>query len=156
MVSTIRIGPEGGPYVKVEENNGTLDIITPNDTVDLQSNDLVNAALGGIMDAKGNDITNVNQLDANSVNTDSLKITESGVIDHGTVAQGATSIVSISFSNSYSDDPIVLHEAGTGASFSGLNGHVRDVTTSGFLSVVENKGPADVAVTHTSYAVLER
>ena len=70
MVSTIRIGPEGGPYVKVEENNGTLDIITPNDTVDLQSNDLVNAALGGIMDANGNDITNVNQLDANSVNTD--------------------------------------------------------------------------------------
>lgn len=70
MVSTIRIGPEGGPYVKVEENNGTLDITTPNDTVDLQSNELVNAALGGIMNANGNDITNVNQLDANSVNTD--------------------------------------------------------------------------------------
>jgi len=72
MVSTIRIGPEGGPYVKVEENNGTLDITTPNDTVDLQSNELVNAALGGIMNANGNDITNVNQLDANSVNTNEL------------------------------------------------------------------------------------
>jgi len=76
MVSTIRIGPEGGPYVKVEENNGTLDITTPNDTVDLQSNELVNAALGGIMNANGNDITNVNQLDADSVNTDDLGISD--------------------------------------------------------------------------------
>jgi len=74
MVSTIRIGPENGPYVKVEENNGSLDIITPNDTVDLQSNELVNAALGGIMNAKGNDITNVNQLDANSVNAASAAV----------------------------------------------------------------------------------
>ena len=78
MVSTIRIGPEGGPYVKVEENNGTLDITTPNDTVDLQSNDLVNAALGGIMDANGNDITNVNQLDANSVNTNEVYTVPAG------------------------------------------------------------------------------
>lgn len=104
MVSTIHIGPEGGPYVKVEENNGTLDITTPNDTVDLQSNELVNAALGGIMNANGNDITNVNQLDANSVNTSELLTADirSGGGDQiqinyiGSLADGGTTALSAS------------------------------------------------------------
>ena len=71
MPSRIRIGPEGGPYVIVDENNGVLDITTPNDEVDFGDNDLINAALGGVLDAKGNDITNVDALNSNSVNTES-------------------------------------------------------------------------------------
>jgi len=100
MVSTIRIGPEGGPYVKVEENNGALDITTPNDTVDLQSNDLVNAALGGIMNAKGNDITNVNQLDANSVNTDQQIVggsVRAEKLDEFVQSEDTTSTVDVEF-----------------------------------------------------------
>ena len=76
MPSRIRIGPEGGPYVIVDENNGILDITTPNDEVDFGNNDLINAALGGILDAKGNDITNVDALNSNSVNTESASIAE--------------------------------------------------------------------------------
>ncbi|WLW38171.1 hypothetical protein [Halorubrum tailed virus BLv36] len=72
MVSRIRIGPEGGPYVIVDENNGVLDITTPNDEIDFGNNELVNAALGGVLDAKGNDITNVDALDSNSLSTATL------------------------------------------------------------------------------------
>jgi len=79
MPSRIRIGPDGGPYVIVEENNGDLDITTPDNTIDLQNSGLINAALSGVLDAQNNDISNVGALTADSVNTDK------GDINHGLV-----------------------------------------------------------------------
>lgn len=72
MPSRIRIGPDGGPYVIVEENNGDLDITTPDDTIDLQNSGLINAALSGVLDAQNNDISNVGALTADSVSTAQL------------------------------------------------------------------------------------
>jgi len=47
MVSRIRIGPEGGPFVEIDEDNGTLDLNAPSGDVDLQSNNIINALING-------------------------------------------------------------------------------------------------------------
>jgi len=83
MPSRIRIGPDGGPYVIVEENNGDLDITTPDNTIDLQNSGLINAALSGVLDAQNNDISNVGALTADSVNTDNLNIGGSDFVSTG-------------------------------------------------------------------------
>jgi len=90
MVSRIRIGPEGGPFVKIDEDNGTLKLESPSGDIDLQSNKLINAlsgnldltnselqnavllgaTLGGALNADGQDITN-----ADTVTTDTLDST---------------------------------------------------------------------------------
>ena len=93
MPSRIRIGPEGGPYVILDENNGVLDIEAPDDTVNWQNNEFLNAVLGGALNAAGNqiqnpvlqgasladalnanenDISGVGAFDSESVNTESL------------------------------------------------------------------------------------
>ena len=93
MPSRIRIGPEGGPYVILDENNGVLDIEVPDDTVNWQNNEFLNAVLGGALNAAGhqiqnpvlqgasladalnaneNDISGVGAFDSESVNTESL------------------------------------------------------------------------------------
>jgi len=89
MVSRIRIGPEGGPFVKIDEDNGTLKLESPSGDIDLQSNKLINAlfgnldltnselqnavllgaTLGGALNADGQDINNVGSLGANQVGT---------------------------------------------------------------------------------------
>lgn len=74
MPSRIRIGPDGGPYVIVEENNGDLDITTPDNTIDLQNSGLINAALSGVLDAQNNDISNVGALTADLVSTGSIDV----------------------------------------------------------------------------------
>lgn len=101
MPSRIRIGPEGGPYVIVDENNGILDITTPNDEVDFGNNDLINAALGGILDAKGNDITNVDALNSNLVNTESLVRDSESLDRHLTLLD----------TFEYSDEPSVVFDS---------------------------------------------
>ena len=45
MVSRIDLGPDGGPYVEIDEDAGDLVIRVPNDTVDFDSNDLLTAVL---------------------------------------------------------------------------------------------------------------
>ncbi len=89
MPSRIRIGPDGGPYVIVEENNGDLDITTPDNTIDLQNSGLINAALSGVLDAQNNDISNVGALTADSVSTDAIDITPE---DSGTVSLTANGV----------------------------------------------------------------
>lgn len=42
MPSRIRIGPDGGPYVIVEEDNGDVNISSPNGNVDFQTDDISN------------------------------------------------------------------------------------------------------------------
>jgi len=89
MVSRIRIGPEGGPFVEIDEDNGTLKLESPSGDIDLQSNKLINAlsgnldltnselqnavllgaTLGGALNADGQDINNVGSLGANQVGT---------------------------------------------------------------------------------------
>lgn len=43
MVSRIDIGPQGGPFVEIDEDNGDLVIRTPNDKIDIDVSDLRNA-----------------------------------------------------------------------------------------------------------------
>jgi len=74
MVSRIRIGPEGGPFVEIDEDNGTLKFDAPSNDVDLTGNDLKNAVLlgatlGGALDADGQDINN-----ADTVTTENLVV----------------------------------------------------------------------------------
>ena len=42
MVSRIDLGPDGGPYVEIDEDNGDLVVRTPNDTIDFNAEDLTN------------------------------------------------------------------------------------------------------------------
>ena len=42
MVSRIDLGPDGGPYVEIDEDNGDLVVRTPNDTIDFNTADLTN------------------------------------------------------------------------------------------------------------------
>jgi hypothetical protein len=176
MVATIRIGPEGGPYVKVEENNGTLDIITPNDTVDLQSNDLVNAALGGIMNAKGNDITNVNQLDANSVNTENAPTGDDEVLrwqeglEVGSVAvsgldnsagnddwgQSVSTTVSVSFDDAFDAEPYITavrDKDQTSLSAIDWDFEVKNVAATGFDIEIHQIRARDRSGVGTAYGV---
>ena len=44
MPSRIDIGPEGGPFVEIDEVDGGLVLRTPTDEIDLDSNDLQNVA----------------------------------------------------------------------------------------------------------------
>ena len=83
MVSRIDIGPDGGPYVAINENSNDLELQDINGNViavwdetegqwDFKTNDLAN--VGGIdatgltssLDVGGNDLTNINAIDASS------------------------------------------------------------------------------------------
>ena len=106
MVSRIDIGPDGGPYVEIDEDAGDLVIRVPNNTVDFDSNDLLNAVLqnatmdGGSLDgvslasaldadtqeiqnanlqnATLSDALDANNQDLNSVGTASVTALEAG------------------------------------------------------------------------------
>jgi len=158
MPSRIRIGPDGGPYVIVEENNGDLDITTPDDTIDLQNSGLINATLSGVLDAQNNDISNVGALTADSVSTSELSVEESGVVDHGSVPADGASDVTVSFNNTYTNPPIVLHEAGSSVA-TGVSGKVTsladEIGTSGFRSIVTNlSSSSSTTLDQVGYVVL--
>ena len=106
MVSRIDLGPDGGPYVEIDEDAGDLVIRVPNNTVDFDSNDLLNAVLqnatmdGGSLDgvslasaldadtqeiqnanlqnATLSDALDANNQDLNSVGTASVTALEAG------------------------------------------------------------------------------
>ena len=85
MVTRIDIGPEGGPFVEIDEVDGGLVLRTPTDEIDLDTNVLVNAALGAALDANDNQIQNVTTLfatdvDAGSVDADDIDVTETATL----------------------------------------------------------------------------
>ena len=87
MVSRIDLGPDGGPYVEIDEDAGDLVIRVPNDTVDFDSNDLLNAVLqnatmdGGSLDGVSlASALDANNQDLNSVGTASVTALEAGTI----------------------------------------------------------------------------
>ena len=94
MPSRIDIGPEGGPFVAINENSNDLELQDINGNViavwdetegqwDFKTNDLAN--VGGIdatgltssLDVGGNDLTNINAIDASSASVDEQTITQS-------------------------------------------------------------------------------
>jgi hypothetical protein len=54
MVSRLRIGPDGGPFVLIDEDNGTLDIDAPSGSLDFQSNQFLNAAVHNVTTVTSN------------------------------------------------------------------------------------------------------
>jgi len=95
MVSRIRIGPEGGPFVEIDEDNGTLKLDAPSGNIDLQANDLLSlgdldlsgnqlqnavllgAALGGALNADGQDIENIATVRSDDIENDQTVTTNS-------------------------------------------------------------------------------
>jgi hypothetical protein len=77
MPSRIRIGPDGGPYVIVEEDNGDINISSPNGNVDFQTDD----------------ISNVGALTADSVSTEQASIQQSlaSAVGNGQTVSSSTS-----------------------------------------------------------------
>lgn len=69
-MARILIGPDGGPYVKLEETNGKLQIDTPNGTIDLTGDALTNGDLqithSSTHESGGSDEIDSGQLAANS------------------------------------------------------------------------------------------
>ena len=47
MPSRVRIGPNDGPYVEIDEENGELVIRVPEDTVDFDTSDIENILVVG-------------------------------------------------------------------------------------------------------------
>src|SRR6056297_3138195 len=93
MPSRIDIGPEGGPFVAINENSNDLELQDINGNViavwdetegqwDFKTNDLAN--VGGIdatgltssLDVGGNDLTNINAIDASSATLELLNAAE--------------------------------------------------------------------------------
>jgi len=95
MVSRIRIGPEGGPFVEIDEDNGTLKLDAPSGDIDLQANDLLSlgdldltgnqlqnavllgATLGGALNADGQDIENIATVRSDDIENDQTVTTNS-------------------------------------------------------------------------------
>ena len=111
MPSRIDIGPEGGPFVAINENSNDLELQDINGNViakwdetagawDFQTNDLEN--VGGIdatgltsdLDVKGNSLTGINAINASSANVDELNSADLATAESGTVptAQGDGSL----------------------------------------------------------------
>ena len=97
MVSRIDIGPDGGPYVEIDEDAGDLVIRVPSNTVDFDSNDLLNAVLqnatmdGGSLDGVSlASALDANNQDLNSVGTASVTALEAddAVVDDSLTATG--------------------------------------------------------------------
>ena len=85
MPSRIDIGPDGGPFVEIDEVDGGLVLRTPTDEIDLDTNVLVNTVLGAALDANNNQIQNVATLfathvDAGSVDADDIDVTETATL----------------------------------------------------------------------------
>lgn len=99
MPSRIDIGPEGGPFVELDESSGAFIIRVPSDQVDINGGDLVNAvlkngtvsggslngvSLGSSLDASENDINNVAGLDVSTfisnIDADSNNLTGLGLL----------------------------------------------------------------------------
>ena len=96
MVSRIDIGPDGGPYVEIDEDAGDLVIRVPNDTVDFDSNDLLNAVLqnatmdGGSLDG----VSLASALDANNQDLNSVGTASVASLEAGSTTVGASNQVS--------------------------------------------------------------
>jgi len=138
MPSRIRIGPDGGPYVIVEENNGDLDITTPDDTIDLQNSGLINAALSGVLDAQNNDISNVGALTADSVSTGTQDITNSKDVDVASTLLGTGILLTQSSAPTDSVTAAVTFRNGLGETF-GLrvnNGELEFFDSDGNTTIV--------------------
>jgi hypothetical protein len=99
MVSRIRIGPEGGPFVEIDEDNGTLKFDAPSGNIDLQANDLLSlgdldlsgsqlqnavllgATLGGALNADGQDIENIATVRSDDIENDQTVTTQDLVVN---------------------------------------------------------------------------
>jgi len=95
MVSRIDLGPDGGPYVEIDEDAGDLVIRVPNDTVDFDSNDLLNAVLqnatmdGGSLDGVSlASALDANNQDLNSVGAASVASLEAESLVNGAIYPG--------------------------------------------------------------------
>jgi len=95
MVNRLRLGPEDGPFVTIDEDAGELKIDAPGD-VDLQANTIINALFGdtdfdgsqvqnaalfgaslaNALDANGQDITNAGQITATEVDATDVDATD--------------------------------------------------------------------------------
>jgi len=84
MVSRIDIGPDGGPYVEIDESNGDLVIRTPNNNVDFNDEALLNIASVAVdslttnndasIDFSNDDLTNIGTASVASLEAESLII----------------------------------------------------------------------------------
>jgi len=82
-------------------------------------------------------------------------ITEFGQIDHGSVSGGSTSEVTVTFSDSYSDIPLVFTTLVTTGSFTGsVPTVILSISTSDFVSQVDNDTSNPVDHSNTPYLVI--
>jgi len=123
MVNRLRLGPEGGPFVTIDEDAGELKIDAPGD-VDLQANTIINALFGDIdlggnqlqnaalfgaslanaLDANGQDITNAGQLTATNVDATGTTTTLDLVVN------GSVTGIRQGFNDGDNDDVFTLPE----------------------------------------------
>ena len=79
MVSRIDIGPDGGPYVAINENSNDLELQDINGDVIAKWDETA-----GQWDLNNNSLTGINAIDASSANVDKATIVD-GTIDSGDV-----------------------------------------------------------------------
>jgi len=128
MVNRLRLGPEGGPFVTIDEDAGELKIDAPGD-VDLRSNTIINALFGDIdlggnqlqnaalfgaslanaLDANGQDITNAGAITATSVDATDVDATgTTTTLD--LVVNGSVTGIRQGFNDGDNDDVFTLPE----------------------------------------------
>jgi hypothetical protein len=102
MASIVKIGPSGGPYVELNEDNGDLILSTPNDVIDASNNTINNVA--NLIEAISIEDSGAAVLDTDNLNfANNLNVTDDGdgtvtidAVDTDTrtdVSDGGTTVV---------------------------------------------------------------
>lgn len=120
----------------------------------------IESTFGDFWDATNQELTaNVNntQVITGSVTIDSAgPITEIGVVDHGNVGSDSQSDITVSFSESYSSPPAVMHALGSTEGIDHLSSVIaKQITTSDFVSQAFNDSTATTAFDKCVYIVLQ-
>lgn len=88
---------------------------------------------------------------------ESSPISEYGEVNHGTVSDGSSSTVDVTFTESYTNPPIVIHGNGSNTDTNKYTTHVTadNITSSGFTSGARNNsGVSGVSVDAAGYMVI--
>jgi len=113
MVSRIDIGPDGGPYVEIDESNGDLVIRTPNDSVDFNDEALINIASVAVDSLSTNNDGSIDFSDEalsniSSVATDGVSTNNDAAIDFN--AEDLNNIGALEADDSITDPSGYTHD----------------------------------------------
>lgn len=150
MASIVKIGPSGGPYVELNENNGDLILSTPNDVIDASNNTINNVA--NLIEAISIEDSGTAVLDTDNLNfANNLNVTDDGdgtvtidAVDTDTrtdVSDSGTQVLTDTTDINFSSNLTVTDDGDGSVTVDASGGTAFDVSDNGTLVV---SGPSDL------------